>query len=882
MEFPVWQLAAFGGGFWVVLIAVLHVYVAHFAIGGGLFLVLTEARARRLGSKPLLAYLHHHARFFLLLTMVFGGLSGVGIWLVISVLSPQGTLLLVRSFVWGWATEWVFFAGEIGALLVYYYGFDRLDAKRHMLVGWLYFLFAFLSLFTVNGIIGFMLTPGQWPVTLDFWDGLFNPSFWPALLLRFSLGIMLAGLFGFATALGIPDRATREGMLRMACRWAVCAVPILLVSGWWYVTVLPEPVRDFVLRRSEEIVAFRRAAPLLLGGIVLGSLALVTRLPLAVRRVLAVSLLLVGLGVVGAFETMREAARKPWIVYGQIWDTGIRPAQVMAQAHDGAPLLPLLKWARGREVTPENRLLAGRDLYAVQCLGCHAVGGPIRDIRTFTSHIGAEGITAFLTGQGKLFSHMPPFLGSPAERDALAGYVAEGINGRAPVKPKPAAIEPATVDIPAFDAASASHVLVAFNSLGVVAMAGCDGSFSLALPGNTLRAVLMKRDVMPEVVTENVTITYAAPEGFAHPSARLDFWKYAGSLVGRPVPVDVSATGLAPDGVMTPGDKSFTADGIPVSPYPETGGVNPYPVFTVTAKDATTGAVLATTKAVLPAATEMGCYACHGGAYRVDGVTGVADETARSILAVHDKRNGTSLASGARNGQPVACQRCHPDGGANGAAATGRPELLSLSAAIHGFHASYLAGSDASACSKCHPTGHAGITQAQRDNHAAAGIGCPRCHGYLEDHALSLLVQEKAAGKKAAAWLMGPLAPRSVPDVASVHPRVAWTQEPDCLNCHKDFTRPAKDASAFNVWTKDAAGLFRNRREETGNVPCAACHGSPHATFVAVNDYGLDIHNIAPMQYMGAPGVIGSGKRCDVCHTVEMEGGEVHHPNMAQ
>lgn len=880
MDYPVWQLSTFGGGFWIMLIAVLHVFVAHFAVGGGLFLILTEARARRLGSAPLLEYLRGHTRFFLLLTMVFGALSGVGIWLTIAVLAPQATLVLVRTFVWGWATEWTFFAGEIAALLVYSYGFDRLDARRHRIVGFCYFLFAWLSLFTVNGIIGFMLTPGQWPVTLDFWDGLFNPTFWPALVLRTALALLLAGLFGFATALGIRDVPSRETMLRLACRWIVAAAPVLLLSGWWYVIVLPEPVRDFVLRRSSEIGVYRLAYPALLLAVAAGSLALVTRLPLAARRALAVVLLLLGLGLVGTFETIREAARKPWLIYGLVWSTDIRPSVV---APYDAPLLPRARWARVKEVTAENRLDAGRDLYAIECLPCHAVGGPVKDIRNYTSHIGAEGVEAYLTGQGKLFTQMPPFLGSPAERDALAAYLTEVVNGRSPVKPKSVAIESATVDLPAFDADLAGHVLLAFNSLGVVALAGCDGSFSLAVPGNTLEAVLIKRDVMPEVVTENVAIAYQAPEGVSHPSARSDFWKHAKSLVGKELAPDVSTTGLAPDGVMTPGDKLFSAAGIPVTPYPETGGVNPYPVFTVTAKDAKTGAVLATTRAVLPAATEMGCYTCHGGSFGVAGETGVSPETAKGILAVHDKRNGTTLAAKAKSGQPVACQSCHPDAGPNaGPDVTGRPDLLSLSAAIHGFHASYLAGSDATACSRCHPTAPNGVTQAQRDNHNAAGIGCPRCHGFLEDHALSLLAHEKAAGKEAASWLMTPLVPRSVADVAAVHPRAAWTQEPDCLTCHKDFTRPAKDATAFNTWTKDAAGLFRNRKEDTGNVPCAACHGSPHATFVAINDYGLDVNNIAPMQYMGAPGVIGSGKRCDVCHTMEMEGGEAHHANMAQ
>ena len=50
MEYPIWQLTTLGGGFWIALIATLHVYVAHFAVGGGLFLVLTERLLRRSGG----------------------------------------------------------------------------------------------------------------------------------------------------------------------------------------------------------------------------------------------------------------------------------------------------------------------------------------------------------------------------------------------------------------------------------------------------------------------------------------------------------------------------------------------------------------------------------------------------------------------------------------------------------------------------------------------------------------------------------------------------------------------------------------------------------------------------------------------------------------
>jgi hypothetical protein len=40
MRFPVWDLEL-GGGLLVAIVAVTHVFVAHFAVGGGLLLVLT-------------------------------------------------------------------------------------------------------------------------------------------------------------------------------------------------------------------------------------------------------------------------------------------------------------------------------------------------------------------------------------------------------------------------------------------------------------------------------------------------------------------------------------------------------------------------------------------------------------------------------------------------------------------------------------------------------------------------------------------------------------------------------------------------------------------------------------------------------------------------
>ena len=60
MNYPVWDVA-FGAGLLMALVSILHVFVSHFAVGGGLFLVLTERRASHRDDKPLLEWLKFHS-----------------------------------------------------------------------------------------------------------------------------------------------------------------------------------------------------------------------------------------------------------------------------------------------------------------------------------------------------------------------------------------------------------------------------------------------------------------------------------------------------------------------------------------------------------------------------------------------------------------------------------------------------------------------------------------------------------------------------------------------------------------------------------------------------------------------------------------------------
>ena len=879
MDYPVWLLTKFGGGFLIAIIATVHVFVAHFAVGGGLFLVLSEMKANRENSPVIMEYTRLHSNFFLLVTMVFGGVTGVAIWFVISVLAPGATSTLIHTFVFGWATEWVCFFGEIIALLLYCYSFNRLEPRKHLTLGWLYFIFAWLSLVLITGIVDFMLTPGAWLKDGDFWSGFFNPTFLPSVVFRTGLALMITGLFGFVTASFIKDEKARLSMLRYTAWWATLPLVVVLAGGWWYVQALPPAQQAMVLHKSYELQPYLTAFLILAPAAALGGLIMAFKMPRALHRGLPVLLLVLGFCLIGSFEYAREAARRPYLIHDYMYSNGIKKAEAGRILKEG--YLPNAKWVKNKTVTPANRLEAGRELFFHQCSSCHSIGGFFQAIKPLTARFNYFGLDAFLSGMGLINEFMPPFLGTPAEREALAAFIAKGLHKKPleeaavklPVLPKQ--------KLPAFDKAKSEYVLLSWNSLGMHCISDAYEYWCLLPPSNDLYAQLIRRGSPPRVVSKGIVISYKVQPEFEDPAGRSLFWRYADKLFGKKLPANVGLSGNGLQGKMKlAGERGwFEANNIPVEPYPKGGGFNPYPLFTIEARDQATNRLLASTLAVAPTSTEMGCRNCHGGWWRVDGRTGLPDESAKNILALHDKISGTDLLAQAEKGNPKLCQSCHADPALG---AKGKPELMNLSAAVHGLHAHYLTQRGGEACAACHPNHPGGATRCLRGIHNKAQIQCTRCHGFLEDHALSLLKHEQRAGKKGAARLMKRLYPRTAAGVADINPRVPWMNEPDCLNCHVNF-KPADKAESngFNTWAK-GPGLYRMRRGDGKALACASCHNSPHSTSPSINPYQRDRDNLQALQYQGVAGTIGGKGNCDVCHVTPPLGGIPHHKNLVR
>lgn len=874
MNYPVWEVLNLGGGTLIAFISVLHVYIAHLAVGGGLFIWLTDLKGFRENNPLVHDYVRKHTWFFLLLTMVFGGVSGVGIWFIIALVNPAGTSALIHYFVFAWAIEWVFFLGEIVALLVYHYKFSDLQKKARLALAFLYFLFAWLSLVAVNGILAFMLTPGKWLETHAFWDGFLNITFLPSMFFRTCMAFMIAGLFGYLTMVFQKDSQFRTIMMRYCTKWVLYPLPGLILSGVWYYYAIPFSVRHTAFSVNPETALFYQLFIVLTVVLFVFGLVLALKWGVGVQRVVSFLVVLIGLFWMGGFEYTREIARKPFVINGYMYSNMVRKSSVGKLDREG--FLKHAKWTKVKDVKPENMLLAGHDLFLLQCLSCHTAGGLHNDIVSRTSNFTELGVEALLTGQGKVQEYMPPFMGTKEERNALAAYItrtfhkkkvmgeSNGIHG-----------EKEEQEIPAFDKEEDQYVLLAWNDLGMHCISDSDPWFVILPPGNTLEALLIKRGEAPELVSKEVELTYAVEEGYRNPASHVDFWKYAESTFGKKIEKNtgLSGNGLAGQFRYNTDRSSFIAEGIPVTPYKDNGAYNPYPLFTVEAKDRETGEVLASTNVVTPVSTEMGCRNCHEGGWRMKDVAGIDATTSSNILAVHDHLERTNLLEQARRGKPKLCQSCHADAALG---SPGKEELLNFSAAMHGWHANYMPYDDARSCVLCHPAKKQGNTQCARGFHNTIGMTCVNCHGSMQEHGLALLKAEKS--KSGSRRLMAHLRPVHVDSVERINPRLPWIQEPDCLTCHKGFQKPVKNATGFNVWNKEVSGLYRMRTGE-GGIRCEACHGSTHAVYPAQNPYRKNRDNIQPMQYAGLPYPIGSNLTCEVCHTTKMEG-SIHHENM--
>lgn len=424
------------------IVSIFHVLIAWFAVGGGLYLPMAEAKLYREGKESWIPVLMKHSRFFLILTSVFGAVSGVGIWFAIGLVHPEGTSTLIHNFVFGWAIEWVFFVVELAAAAVYYYTWNRIPRELHVKVGYLYAIASVLTLVIINGILSFMLTPGQTWLEVagtgnessKFWNAFFNPTYFPSLIMRVLACLSLAGIYALITYSRVDEPSLQKikaEMVRWSARWLmpmVLLMPLVLV---WFLAAVPNEQKGILELGMTTIGAgaftqvTRIAMLTVLTTFTIAGVVYFFAIKYPRDLSLGHAIAILGLGVVATASTeyARETLRKPYVIGSHMYSNGVRKVDVPKYNADG--YLTASMWT----ADPNDRLAVGQAMFRGQCMSCHTEKG-YRSMNRLLQGRDEKNIRKLLellhnpTPDSMYVKYMPPLVGKPEEIDALATFLA--------------------------------------------------------------------------------------------------------------------------------------------------------------------------------------------------------------------------------------------------------------------------------------------------------------------------------------------------------------------------------------------------------------------------------------------------------------------------
>ncbi|MDR1477372.1 MAG: cytochrome c [Planctomycetaceae bacterium] len=423
MYYPWWYVPGLTAPMLIAVVAVIHVFVSHYAVGGGILIALENRFAVANGDKPYRDYWYKHARFFVLLTVAFGAITGVGIWWTIALASPLATETLIRTFVFGWAIEWVFFVIEIVSAFIMYYFWVKLKPQTHVIISAIYAIAAWISLVLITGITAFMLDSrglfADWSETGNFWHAFFNIQFLPQTIARTGGAILLAALYVFfhaAWTLGNDKLLLEKVVKRMSCP-IIFGVIVMAVGIAMSFILLPESVH----RAIERAVLLNVLVVMFFGICVIMVLLMFfgpVMHPKSVSNGFAISLLVFGLTALATAEFIREAARKPWIV-----DQIVLGSQVYKDEISQLRATGFLRNSNWQKI-PSNKLERGGMIFMYHCNNCHALESGLSAIVPLLSgEDDKKVIKDKLRLLNKPVISMPPWTGTEEELDDLADFL---------------------------------------------------------------------------------------------------------------------------------------------------------------------------------------------------------------------------------------------------------------------------------------------------------------------------------------------------------------------------------------------------------------------------------------------------------------------------
>ncbi len=435
--FPTWYEPGVGSGWVVGIMSTIHVLFSHTSVGAAIFFMALATISYQQNKPELLTFVKRYGIFLLVFSYILGSITGPGIWFSTTVASPRGISALIHTFVWKWATEWVFFMIEVVGIYAVVYLVGKVDQRTHLRMTIILGLASYATMLIILGILSFMMWPGKPEFFTEggYLNGFYGANTFAQLAMRTAFMLSVTAIVGSIVTAGFADMAFRRQMNRWLASIGILGTVAGALLFQWYLHTLPDYATLILENRLPEW--FTPSLYSILGGMLVYFIAMIIT-PRMITTVVA-GLMTVATLVFGLWpeEVARESMRKPFVAGQYVYSN-----QIIARDVPGLGIkseLPLLEDKgvlkthifipdRLRIVTPENKVEVGQTLALVLCSNCHSL--TTTGMRPIASYFGGNtdemAIKGYLLGALSTGNtlYMPQIPLKEDEADALAAYLA--------------------------------------------------------------------------------------------------------------------------------------------------------------------------------------------------------------------------------------------------------------------------------------------------------------------------------------------------------------------------------------------------------------------------------------------------------------------------
>jgi hypothetical protein len=435
--FPTWYEPGVGSGWVVGIMSTIHVLFSHTSVGAAIFFMALATISYQQNKPELLTFVKRYGIFLLVFSYILGSITGPGIWFSTTVASPRGISALIHTFVWKWATEWVFFMIEVVGIYAVVYLVGKVDQRTHLRMTIILGLASYTTMLIILGILSFMMWPGKPEFFTEggYLNGFYGANTFAQLAMRTAFMLSVTAIVGSIVTAGFSDMTFRRQMNRWLAGIGIFGTIAGALLFQWYLHTLPDYATLILENRLPEW--FTPSLYSILGGMLVYFIAMIIT-PRMITTVVA-GLMTVATLVFGLWpeEVARESMRKPFVAGQYVYSN-----QIIARDVPGLGIkseLPLLEDKgvlkthifipdRLRIVTPENKVEVGQTLALVLCSNCHSL--TTTGMRPIASYFGGNtdemAIKDYLLGALSTGNtlYMPQIPLKEDEADALAAYLA--------------------------------------------------------------------------------------------------------------------------------------------------------------------------------------------------------------------------------------------------------------------------------------------------------------------------------------------------------------------------------------------------------------------------------------------------------------------------